>query len=81
MLHTCSINLRQRGKRSNFVKNNVLSQKDFFAIDYQESTRICLLQPKIFGRNYLCTNNRYTIFLSFITINNTVHHLCKIPVP
>ena len=46
----------------------------FFAIDYQGNATICLLQPKILGRNDLSTNNRYKIFIIFITVNSTVHH-------
>ena len=78
MLHTCSINLCQRGRVSD-LKKNILSENIrifFFAIDYQENTTICLLQPKIVGRNYLSMNNRYIIFIRFININNTAHHLC-----
>ena len=51
MLHTYNINLCQRGRGSDFFKKIFLSENIFFAIDYQENTAICLLQPKVFGRN------------------------------
>ena len=69
------------GEGSDFFKKNILSENLFFAIDYQENTTICFLQPIILGRNYLCTNNRYIIFISCITINKTVHHFMQKPVP
>ena len=77
MLHTCSIILCQRRRGSDFFKKNILSEIIFFAIDNQGNATIWLLQPKILGRNYLSTNNRYNIFIRFITVNSTVHHLCK----
>ena len=54
MLHTCSMNLCQRGRGSVFFffKKNILSENNFFAIDYRENTTKCLLQPKILGKNY-----------------------------
>ena len=60
-----------------FFQKNILSEIIFFAIDNQGNATIWLLQPKILGRNYLSTNNRYNIFIRFITVNSTVHHLCK----
>ena len=57
MLHTCSINLCQRGRGSDFKKKTFsqkFSQKTtFFAIMYQEITTVCSFQPKVLGRNYL----------------------------
>ena len=47
MLHTCSINPCQRGKGSDFFRKMILSENNFFAIDYQENTTICLLQPTV----------------------------------
>ena len=60
------------GRGQNFSKKNILSENNFFAIDYQENTTLCLLQRKILGRNYLCTNNRCIIFIRFIILNYTV---------
>ena len=60
-----------------FFQKNILSENIFFAIDYQGNATICLLQPTILDRNYLSTNNRYNIFIRCVTVNNTVHHLCK----
>ena len=89
MLHTCSIILCQRRRGSDFFqKKNIYifcqrsyfifcQRSYFFAIDNQGNATIWLLQPKILGRNYLSTNNRYNIFIRFITVNSTVHHLCK----
>ena len=77
MLHTCSIKLCQRGRGSDLKKKKKMSENIFFAIDNQGNATICLLKPKILGRNYLSTNNRYNIFIRFITVNSTVHHLCK----
>ena len=65
------------GEGVRFFQKIILSENIFFAIDYQGNATICLLQPKILGRNYLSTNNRYNIFIRFITVNSTVHHLCK----
>ena len=66
-----------KGEGVRFFQKIILSENNFFAIDYQENTTICLLQLKILGRNYLCTNNRCIIFVRFIILNNTVHHFCK----
>ena len=66
-----------KGEGVRFFQKNILSKNIIFAIDYQGNATICLLQPKILGRNYLSTNNRYNIFIRFITVNSTVHHLCK----
>ena len=64
-----------------FFKKYILSENIFFfAIDYQENTTIRLLQPNMMLRNYLCTNNRYIIFIDFITINN-IPSLMQKPVP
>ena len=65
------------GEGVNFFHRNILSENIFFARDYQGNATICLLQPKILGRKYLSTNNGYNIFIRFITVNSTVHHLCK----
>ena len=81
MLHTCRVNVCQWGRGQIFSKNKYFVRKHIFAIDYQENTTICFLQPIILGRNYLCTNNRYIIFISSITINKTVHHFMQKPVP
>ena len=66
VLHTCSINLCQRGIETGFFLlsffKNILSENIFFAKNYQENTTVCLLQPKVLGRNYLWTNNRYIVF-------------------
>ena len=66
VLHTCTINLCQKGG-VRFFQNIILSENNFFAIIYQENTTVDLLQPKILGGNYLCTNNRHIIlsYLSF----------------
>ena len=77
MLHTCSINLCQKGEGVRFSQKNILSESIFFAIDYQGNATICAMQPKIFDRNFLSTNNRYNIFIRFITVDSTVHHLRK----
>ena len=66
-----------KGEGVRFFQKNILSENIFFAIDFQGNATICLLQPKILGRNYLSTNNRYNIFIRIITVNSTVHHLCK----
>ena len=77
VLHICSIRLYPRGRGSDFLTK---CQKTYlFAIDYHKNTAICLFQPKFLGRNDLCVNNRYSIFIRSITINNTVYHLCKYP--
>ena len=60
-----------------FFRKIILSENNFFAIDNQENTTKCLLQPKILGKNYLQTNNWYIMFIRFIILNNTVHHFCK----
>ena len=52
LLHTCSINLCQRGKGSEFFNKLFCQKHKFFAIDYQENTTLCLLQPKNLGRKY-----------------------------
>ena len=52
-----------------------VSENIFYEKDYQGNATIHLLQPKILDRNYLSTNNRYNIFIRFITVNSTVHHL------
>ena len=49
---------------------NILSENIFFAKNYQENTTVCLLQPKVLGRNYLCTNNRYIVFIIFVTLTH-----------
>ena len=36
-----------------FFQKIILSENIFFAIDYQENTTKCLLQPKILGKKYL----------------------------
>ena len=77
MLQTCRIHLCKMGRGSDFFKKSILSENIFFAIDYQGNATICLLQPKILDRNYSSTNNRYNIFIRLITVNSTVHHLCK----
>ena len=61
MLHTCCINLCQRG-RVRFFQKIILSENNIFAKDNQENTTLCLLQPKVLGRNYLFTNNRCIFF-------------------
>ena len=66
-----------KGEGVRFFQKNILSENNCFAIDYHENTTICLLQPKIGGRNYLWTNNWYTMFIRFIILNNTAHHFCK----
>ena len=66
-----------KGEGVRFFSNNILSENIFFAIDYQGNATICLLQPKILCGNYLSTNNSYNIFIRFVTVNSTVHHLCK----
>ena len=38
MLHTCSINLCQRGRGSEFFEKLFCQKTTFFAIDYQENT-------------------------------------------
>ena len=55
MLHTCSINLCQRGGGRGQIKKLFCQKTTFFAIDYQENTTLCFLRPKLLGRNYLCT--------------------------
>ena len=77
MLHTGNINLCQRWRGSDLKKKIFCQKTYFFAIDYQENTAICLLQPKVLGRNDLCRKNMYIIFTRLITVNNTVHYLCK----
>ena len=77
MLHTRSINQCQRRRGSYFFQKIILSENILFAIDNKKNTTICLLQPKFWDRNDLCMNNGYIIFIRFITINNTVRHLCK----
>ena len=67
----------ERGEGVRIIKKLVCQKTIVFAIDYQENTTLCLLQPKILGRNYLCMNQRYIIFIRFIIRNNTVHHFCK----
>ena len=52
MLDTCSMNLCQRWRGQIFSKNYFV-RKQLFAIDYQENTTKCLLQPKFLGKNYL----------------------------
>ena len=51
VLHTCSINLCQRGIETGFFLlsffKNILSENIFFAKNYQENTTVCLLQPKV----------------------------------
>ena len=66
-----------KGEGVRFFRKIILSENNFFAIDYQENTTICLLQPKIVGRNYLWTNDWYIMFIRFITLNNTAHHFCN----
>ena len=81
MLHTRSVNWCQRGRGSDVFKKIFCHKTYFFSIGNQENTTICLLQPKVLGRNDLCMNNRCIIFIRFITINNTVRHLCSLPPP
>ena len=77
MLHTCRLNHVKGGGGQIFSKKNILSENILFAIEYQGNATICLLQHKILDRNYLSTNDRFNIFIRFITVNSTVHHLCK----
>ena len=50
---------------------NILSENIFFAKNYQENTTVCLLKPKVLGRNYLWTNNRYIVFfIIFVTLTH-----------
>ena len=73
MRHTGALNIIKGGEVSFFM--NV--RKHIFVMDYQNNTTICLLQPKVFGRNhmFLCTNYRFIISMGCITINNIVLHL------
>ena len=80
MLHTHKINQFQRGRGSYFFKKTFCQKTYFFAIDNQENTTICILQPKFLGRNELCINNRCIIFIRFITINNTVRHNMQVDI-
>ena len=52
----------------NFFQIYFVSKHTRFAIDFQECTTLCSLQPKIFGRNYLCMNNRFILFMRLISI-------------
>ena len=65
-----------KGEGVRFFQNYFV-RNIFFAIDNQENTIICLLQPEVLGRNDLCMNNRCIIFIRFIMINNTARHLCE----
>ena len=51
MLHTCKHKPVSKGEGVRFFQKIILSENIFFAIDYQENTAICLLQPKVLGRN------------------------------
>ena len=75
MLHTCKS--VPKGGGSDFFEKLFCQKTTLFAIEYQENTTICLLQPKIVGRNYLWANNWYIMFIRFIIQNNTAHHFCK----
>ena len=66
-----------KGDGVRFFRKIILSENNLFAIEYQENTTICLLQPKKVGRNYLWTNNWYIMFIRFIILNDTAHHFCK----
>ena len=72
--HTCCV---KGGGGQIFFKNYFVRKLLLFAIIYQENTTVCLLQPKTLGRNYLCMNNRYIIFIRFIILKSPAHHFCK----
>ena len=57
-----------KGEGVIFFQKKYFVRKHIFAIDNQENTTICLLQPKFWGSNDLCMNNGCIIFLRFITI-------------
>ena len=81
MLHTCRINLCKRGRGSDFFSKKYFVRKHIF-LQYiiKEMLQYAYCSPKFWIETilvYLSTNNRYNIFIRFITVNSTVHHLCK----
>ena len=73
LLNTCSINLCQTGRGSDFFEKKYFVKKQLS----KKILQYAFLQPKILGRNDLYMNIGMSSSADFITLNNTVHHLCK----